>query len=161
SVVQMTAAILDVDRISLSFGGLKAVQNFELRLAEGALDGLIGPNGAGKTTIFNLLTGVYQPHAGTIKLGDRVVNGLKPFQIAAAGMPRTFQNIRLFGELSVLDNVRIACHLRTRCTMAAAILRTPGHIGEERAILERAHNLLDIFGLDKRADYQAKHLPYG
>src|SRR5262249_47095747 len=137
----VSAAILDADRISLSFGGLKAVSNFELKLKPGALDGLIGPNGAGKTTIFNLLTGVYRPHTRTTRLNEQTMNGLKPYQIAAAGMSRTFQNIRLFGELSVLDNVRIACHVRTKRTMAAAILRTPGHIGEERAIVERAHRL--------------------
>ncbi len=154
-------AILDVGGISLAFGGLKAVSDFRLALAPGALEGLIGPNGAGKTTIFNLLTGVYQPQAGTIQLAGKVINGLKPYQIAAAGMSRTFQNIRLFGELSVLDNVRIGNHLRTRRTMAAAILRTPGHIGEERAILERSHKLLEIFGLDDRAGEQAKNLPYG
>jgi branched-chain amino acid transport system ATP-binding protein len=155
------AVILDVERIALAFGGLKAVSDFSLHLTRGALEGLIGPNGAGKTTIFNLLTGVYRPHAGTIRLDGALVNGLKPFQIAAAGMARTFQNIRLFGELSVLDNVRIACHVRTRRTMAAAILRTPGHIGEERAILERSHQLLEIFGLDARAGEQARNLPYG
>ena len=153
--------LLDVDHISLSFGGLKAVSDFKLELAPGSLEGLIGPNGAGKTTIFNLLTGVYQPHQGTIRLAGRVINGLKPYQIAAAGMSRTFQNIRLFGNLSVLDNVRIACHLRARRTMAAAILRTPGHIGEERAIRERAHRLLEIFALDRRVDEQARNLPYG
>jgi branched-chain amino acid transport system ATP-binding protein len=157
----MTTAALEVDKISLAFGGLKAVSDFTLALPRGGLEGLIGPNGAGKTTIFNLLTGVYQPQAGTIKLGGRTINGLKPYQIAAAGMARTFQNIRLFGELPVLDNVRIACHLRTKRTMAEAILRTPSHIGEERAILERAHMLLDLFGLDNRADEQAKNLPYG
>jgi len=154
-------AILDVGGISLAFGGLKAVSDFRLAIAPGALEGLIGPNGAGKTTIFNLLTGVYQPQAGTIQLDGKVINGMKPYQIAAAGMSRTFQNIRLFGELSVLDNVRIACHLRTKRTMAAAILRTPGHIGEERAILERSLKLLEIFGLEKRSDEQAKNLPYG
>jgi branched-chain amino acid transport system ATP-binding protein len=122
---------------------------------------LIGPNGAGKTTIFNLLTGVYRPQAGTIRLAGALLNGRKPFQIAAAGMARTFQNIRLFGELSVLDNVRIACHVRARSPMPAAILRTPGHIGEERAILEHAHQLLEIFTLDGRADEQARNLPYG
>ena len=155
------SAILDVDGISLSFGGLRAVSDFKLSLGEGALEGLIGPNGAGKTTIFNLLTGVYKPHTGAVRLSGRVVSGLPPYQIAAAGMARTFQNIRLFGELSVLDNVRIACHLRTRRSMLSAILRTPGHLGEEAAILERAHRLLDIFHLDGRADEQARNLPYG
>lgn len=152
---------LDVNRISIAFGGLKAVSDFSLALAPGALEGLIGPNGAGKTTIFNLLTGVYQPQSGTIHLGGAPMNGRKPFQIAAAGMARTFQNIRLFGDLSVLDNVRIACHLRAKRTMAAAILRTPGHIGEELAILERAERLLEIFDLGGRAEEQARNLPYG
>jgi branched-chain amino acid transport system ATP-binding protein len=154
-------AILDVRGISLSFGGLRAVSDFNLSLERGALEGLIGPNGAGKTTIFNLLTGVYRPHKGEILLDGSAITGLKPYQIAAAGMARTFQNIRLFGELSVLDNVRIACHLRTRTGMFAAILRTPGHIGEERAITERAHEMLKIFALDGRADEQARNLPYG
>ena len=97
------ASILDVERISLSFGGLKAVSDFSLRLARGALEGLIGPNGAGKTTIFNLLTGVYRPHTGAIRLDNQLMNGLKPFQIAAAGMARTFQNIRLFGVREVWE----------------------------------------------------------
>ena len=154
-------AILDVRGISLAFGGLKAVSSFSLSLERGALEGLIGPNGAGKTTIFNLLTGVYRPQAGSIQLEGRDMVGLKPFQIAAAGMARTFQNIRLFGDLSVLDNVRIACHLRTTRWMAAAILRTPGHLGEERAILERSRELLAVFGLESRAREQARNLPYG
>jgi branched-chain amino acid transport system ATP-binding protein len=155
------SAILDVKGISLSFGGLRAVSSFELALEKGALEGLIGPNGAGKTTIFNLLTGVYRPHKGNILLDGQEITGKKPYQIAAAGMARTFQNIRLFGNLSVLDNVRIACHLRTERGMAAAMLRTPGHLGEERAITERAHELLKIFALDRRADEQARNLPYG
>jgi branched-chain amino acid transport system ATP-binding protein len=157
----MSAPILDVGGISLSFGGLRAVSDFHLSLERGALEGLIGPNGAGKTTIFNLLTGVYRPQSGSIGLDGKPVVGLKPFQIAAAGMARTFQNIRLFGELTVLDNVRIACHVRTQRSMAAAILRTPGQIGEERAITERAHELLGIFALDARNDERAKNLPYG
>jgi branched-chain amino acid transport system ATP-binding protein len=155
------SAILDVRGIGLSFGGLRAVSDFSLALEQGALEGLIGPNGAGKTTIFNLLTGVYRPQTGGIQLEGRDIVGLKPFQIAAAGMARTFQNIRLFGHLSVLDNVRIACHLRTTRSMAAAILRTPGHLGEEAAILERARELLRIFGLEARAREQARNLPYG
>src|SRR5262249_59471612 len=105
------ASIPAVERLPVSSGGLEAVRGFSLRLARGALEGLIGPNGAGKTTIFNLLTGVYRPHTGAIRLDNQLMNGLKPFQIAAAGMARTFQNIRLFGDLSVLDNVRIACHV--------------------------------------------------
>jgi len=155
------SALLDVDAISLSFGGLKAVQNFCLRLAPGDLQGLIGPNGAGKTTVFNLLTGVYRPMAGTVRLAGRVLNGLRPHQIAATGLSRTFQNIRLFGDLSVLDNVRIGCHLRTRHSMAGAIARTAGHFGEERSIAECAMKLLAVFGLDHRADETARNLPYG
>jgi branched-chain amino acid transport system ATP-binding protein len=154
-------AILDVQDVSIAFGGLKAVQGFGLKLAEGALDGLIGPNGAGKTTLFNLLTGVYVPQTGTVTLGGRVLNGLKPNQIARAGMARTFQNIRLFGDLSVLDNVRIACHSRGASSTLASLLRTPGAIAEEQAIADRSRELLEIFELDMRADEVARTLPYG
>jgi branched-chain amino acid transport system ATP-binding protein len=154
-------ALLDVVNVSLAFGGLKAVSDFNLELRQGALEGLIGPNGAGKTTVFNLLTGVYLPDAGTIRLDGRLLNGLRPFQIAAAGIARTFQNIRLFGELTVLDNVRIACHLRSKHSMLGAIIRTPHHRGEERAILDRAFRLLELFKLDHRKFEEAKNLPYG
>ncbi len=155
------SAILDVDGISIAFGGLKAVQNFRLALAPGELCGLIGPNGAGKTTVFNLLTGVYRPQAGSVRLGDRRIDGLRPYQIAAAGMARTFQNIRLFGDLSVLDNVRIAGHMRTRHSIASAVIRGRRHVGEERALLEAAARLLDILGLHGRMHEQARNLPYG
>ncbi|HKA90721.1 MAG TPA: ABC transporter ATP-binding protein [Haliangiales bacterium] len=154
-------AILDVRKLSLAFGGLKAVADFSLALAPGDLQGLIGPNGAGKTTVFNLLTGVYRPQTGGIQLAGREVTGLRPYQIARAGMTRTFQNVRLFGQLSVFDNVRVACHLRTRETLFSAIWRSPRQVGEERAIAEHARRLLDIFGLGGRADEQAKSLPYG
>ncbi len=154
-------ALLDVKKISIAFGGLKAVSDFHLSLEKGCLQGLIGPNGAGKTTVFNLLTGVYRPTEGTIALDGKALGGLRPYQIAAAGLARTFQNIRLFGSLSVLDNVRIACHVRTTHSMLAAIFRTPRHRGEERAILERSHKLLDIFGLGSRAHELASSLPYG
>ena len=154
-------ALLEVEKISLAFGGLKAVTDFTLSLLPGNLQGLIGPNGAGKTTVFNLLTGVYRPDKGTIRLCEQVVNGLRPYQIARGGMARTFQNVRLFGELSVLDNVRVGCHLRTRETMLSTFLSSPRQIGEERAILDRSLRLLEIFGLDRRRDDQAKHLPYG
>jgi branched-chain amino acid transport system ATP-binding protein len=153
--------LLDVNGIAIAFGGLKAVQNFSLKLPRGRLHGLIGPNGAGKTTVFNLLTGVYSPDAGAITLDGRRLNGLKPHQRADAGMARTFQNIRLFPDLSVLDNVRIACHLRTRTTMAGAVLRSSPSVGEERAIRERSMELLKIFDLDGRAREDARNLPYG
>ncbi len=153
--------LLDVDRIAIAFGGLKAVTDFSLRLDRGRLHGLIGPNGAGKTTVFNLLTGVYQPQAGSIRLAGRALNGLRPYQIAAAGLARTFQNIRLFPDLPVLDNVKVACHLRTRGTMAGAVWRTAHHVGQERAMAERCRRLLGIFDLAGRETELARNLPYG
>ncbi len=154
-------ALLDVEKICLSFGGLKAVSDFSLRLHPGNLQGLIGPNGAGKTTVFNLLTGVYKPQSGTIRLAGRLLNGLKTSRITASGAARTFQNIRLFPDLSVLDNVRVACHLRTQHGLFAAIARTAAHVGEERAVLERSRELLDIFDLRSRENEEARNLPYG
>ena len=124
------SGLLDVKATAIAFGGLKAVQDFNLEIPKGALHGLIGPNGAGKTTVFNLLTGVYGPDAGTIRLDGRDLIGLKPHQIAFAGMSRTFQNIRLFPNLSVLDNVRIACHLRgNHALILMMILRPQGILG--------------------------------
>ncbi len=157
----MSGAILSAAGVSKSFGGLKAVQNFSLSVPEGSLHGLIGPNGAGKTTVFNLLTGVYKPDAGTISLAGRAIQGLRPFRIAEAGMARTFQNIRLFGELTVLENVKLASHVRVEHTMAGAVVRSPAHIAEERVITERSMSLLKIFELEDRCDEQAKSLPYG
>jgi branched-chain amino acid transport system ATP-binding protein len=153
--------LLEVSHVSLSFGGLRAVSDFSLALPEGALYGLIGPNGAGKTTLFNLLTGVYRPDSGDIRLGGERLVGRRPHQIAAAGAARTFQNIRLFGDLSVLDNVRVACHLRARRGMWAAVLRTAGYRNEEADIVARARRLLSLFKLDHMEDAAAKGLPYG
>ena len=155
------SALLEVARAGISFGGLRAVSDFTLAIPKGALYGLIGPNGAGKTTVFNLLTGVYRADAGTIRLDGRNLLGLKPHQIAAAGMSRTFQNIRLFPDLSVLDNVRIACHVRGRHSFATTILRTASQRAEERKILDRSMNLLRLFDLDDRCDEEARSLPYG
>jgi branched-chain amino acid transport system ATP-binding protein len=156
-----SASMLEIDDLSIAFGGLKAVQNFSLRMPAGSLYGLIGPNGAGKTTVFNLLTGVYQPDSGAMMLDGRSLNGLKPHQIAAAGLSRTFQNIRLFGDLSVLDNIRLACHLRGRHTLLGTLLRTPWYTGQERAIARRARELLSLFKLNDRETEQARNLPYG
>jgi branched-chain amino acid transport system ATP-binding protein len=156
----MTAA-LDIQKLSLAFGGLKAVSDFSLTLPEGSLFGLIGPNGAGKTTVFNLLTGVYRPDVGSVHLAGERIDGKKPSQIARAGMARTFQNIRLFGELSVLDNIRTAAGVRTKTGLFRTLLRSPLHVGEERAITERSLELLEVLAITHRKDEQAKSLPYG
>jgi branched-chain amino acid transport system ATP-binding protein len=153
--------VLAARKLSLSFGGLKAVNDFSISLGAGQLNGLIGPNGAGKTTVFNLLTGVYQPDAGDVMLAGKRMNGSKPSQIATAGLARTFQNIRLFGELSVLDNVRTAAGVRTQSGLFRSLLRTPMYLAEERAVTERSMELLDVMGIAHRADEQARSLPYG
>lgn len=155
------SAALNVQGISIAFGGLKAVSNLSLSLNHGALCGLIGPNGAGKTTCFNLLTGVYLAQTGSITLDGKELVGLKPYEIAAAGLSRTFQNIRLFKDLSVLDNVRIACHLRSETTFAGAIVRSRYAVGEERAMTEKALKLLEVFDLQDRRHEHACNLPYG
>jgi branched-chain amino acid transport system ATP-binding protein len=152
---------LSVRNANKSFGGLKAVHGFSLELPVGALRGLIGPNGAGKTTVFNLLTGVYKPDAGSVVLAGRDVTGLRPSAIASLGMARTFQNIRLFSELSVLDNVMLASHVRTRQTMAGCVLGSAFSRGEERAMAARAREFLALFDLADREEEQAKNLPYG
>ncbi|MBA4028131.1 MAG: high-affinity branched-chain amino acid ABC transporter ATP-binding protein LivG [Planctomyces sp.] len=157
----MARALLRAEGIGISFGGLKAVQGLSLAVPPGGLDGLIGPNGAGKTTAFNLLTGVYRAQTGSITLDGRRIDGLRPHQIAKAGMARTFQNIRLFGNLSVLDNVRLGAHVRGRHTLVGTLFRTPAYIAQERAILARARQLLGVFNLLSRADEPAKSLPYG
>jgi branched-chain amino acid transport system ATP-binding protein len=154
-------AALRVTDVSLAFGGLKAVSNFSMALPVGGLHALIGPNGAGKTTLFNLLTGVYRPDHGQIELAGERIDGKKPSQIAFMGMARTFQNIRLFGELSVIDNVRTAAGVRTRSGLFRTLLRTPMHLAEERAITERCLELLDVLEIRHRRYEQAKSLPYG
>jgi branched-chain amino acid transport system ATP-binding protein len=153
--------LLDVRQIGISFGGLKAVQEFSLALPPDALYGLIGPNGAGKTTVFNLLTGVYKPDTGSIHVAGREVTGLKPHQIAAAGLARTFQNIRLFGELSVLENVRMGAQMRLPHGIFSTLIRSGRHVAAERLIDRRSCELLEIFGLLPRRLEQSKNLPYG
>lgn len=153
--------ILDAQNIGITFGGLKAVQDLTIRVPERALHGLIGPNGAGKTTAFNLLTGVYTTQTGSISVDSKRVERLRPHQIAAAGLSRTFQNIRLFGELTVLDNVRLGCHVRGRHTLLRTLLRSPSYRAQETAIRTRALELLALFKLDDRTHEQAKNLPYG
>ena len=152
---------LELRRITLSFGGLCALREFDLMLPAGSVHGIIGPNGAGKTTLFNIITGVYRPDQGQIYLGDALLTGLAPWRIARAGIARTFQNIRLFGELTVLDNVRIGCHLRKQHGLWQTLLRTAAHLRGEQAILARSQALLASFGLQDRAHLLAKHLSYG
>jgi len=152
---------LEVEQLSIAFGGLKAVSDLTIKVPPRGLHGLIGPNGAGKTTAFNLLTGVYRPDSGSIKLGGASVLGLKPNEIARAGLARTFQNIRLFSELDVLDNVRVAAAVRARSGLFRSLLRTPLYVAEEKAILERSRELLDVLGIAHREHEQAKSLPYG
>jgi branched-chain amino acid transport system ATP-binding protein len=153
--------VLESRKVTMQFGGLKALCDFELTLRPGELVGLIGPNGAGKTTAFNALTGVYAPTAGDVLLcGDRV-NGKKPNAICRRGMARTFQNIRLFKELTALDNVRIACHAHSKSAWWQALLLTPGHHAEESRITARAEQFLAVMGLAHRRDEIAKSLPYG
>jgi branched-chain amino acid transport system ATP-binding protein len=158
--------VLKAENISILFGGLKAVSNFNLELKAGELVGLIGPNGAGKTTIFNILTGVYTPTSGSILLQGRNdslqnVTKFQPYQITGLGMARTFQNIRLFKNLTVLDNVRIATHFNTKYTIFHSILRLPAFYKEEQRIKRRCKELLKIFDLEQKSDELAKNLSYG
>jgi branched-chain amino acid transport system ATP-binding protein len=143
------------------FGGLKALSDFNLALRPGELVGLIGPNGAGKTTAFNAVTGVYTPTEGEVRVGGAVVNGRRPHEICALGVARTFQNIRLFKELTALDNVRIACHATARSGFFDALLLTGRHRSEEARIVARAEEYLAVMGLGHRAAEIAKGLPYG
>ena len=153
--------ILDVRNCTKRFGGLVAVKNLTMSLNPGDLYGLIGPNGAGKTTVFNLITGVYMPDEGTIELDGLQIHRRKPSAIARLGMSRTFQNIRLFQSMTVLENVKVARHVHKKQGLPDAILRTPGLHREEDEIEDAAMELLKIFNLDMRADELAANLPYG
>ena len=153
--------LLEATDVSEVFGGLKAVSDFNFHINKGELVGLIGPNGAGKTTAFNLFTGVYQPTTGEITFGGKSIVGLKPYQITQRGIARTFQNIRLFSELSVLDNVKIAFHDHVKYGLVEAVLRMGRYYKEEDRIEAEALKLLDIFHLKDKAGELAKNLPYG
>jgi branched-chain amino acid transport system ATP-binding protein len=155
------AAILNAQHVTMQFGGLKAVDDFNLQLQAGELVGLIGPNGAGKTTVFNCLTGVYKPTGGSVTLAGRETKPMKPYQISHLGMSRTFQNIRLFRELTVLDNVLIAASQHAKHTMVDSVLRTPRHVREEARLRDRALELLRIFDLEGKAGWGSGSLPYG
>ena len=152
--------LLKTDGVSKVFGGLKAVSNFDIEINEGELIGLIGPNGAGKTTAFNLLTGVYQPTTGTIDFVGKSLVGLKPYQITSRGIARTFQNIRLFSELTVLDNVKIAYDSHAKYSLVESVFRL-GRYFKEDEITKKSLELLKIFKLEDKAYEVAKNLPYG
>ncbi|MBC5708835.1 ABC transporter ATP-binding protein [Hungatella sp. L12] len=154
-------ALLEIKNLGISFGGLRAVDDFSITIEKGQLYGLIGPNGAGKTTIFNLLTGVYKPNMGTIQLDGMNITGKKTMEINRAGVARTFQNIRLFKELTVLDNVKAGLHNQYSYTTVAGILRLPKYFKVEKTMDEKAVELLKVFDLDKEKDYLASNLPYG
>ena len=154
-------ALLEVKNLSISFGGLKAVDNFHINIEKGQLYGMIGPNGAGKTTIFNLLTGVYKPNAGSIVLDDVNITGKSTIEINQAGIARTFQNIRLFKDMSVLDNVKAGLHNHHKYSTVEGIFRLPRYFKIEKEMDEEAMNLLKVFDLDKECDFKASNLPYG
>ena len=153
--------LLEARDVSEVFGGLKAVSDFNFHINKGELVGLIGPNGAGKTTVFNLFTGVYQPTTGEIRLDGRSLTGKRPYQITQMGIARTFQNIRLFSELTVLDNVKIAFHNHVKYNVLEAVLRVGRYYAEEERIEAQSLRLLDIFHLKDKAGELAKNLPYG
>ncbi len=154
-------ALLEVKNLGISFGGLRAVNAFDIVIEKGQLYGLIGPNGAGKTTIFNLLTGVYKPDEGSIILDDVNLTGKKTIDICKAGIARTFQNIRLFGDMSVLDNVKVGLHNHHPYSTLEGILRLPRYYKVEKEMNDEAMELLKVFGLEGFADYKAENLPYG
>jgi branched-chain amino acid transport system ATP-binding protein len=159
--LEASQLLVDVRKATIRFGGLTAVSDFSLQVRPRELAALIGPNGAGKTTVFNLLTGVYPPSEGQILIAGRDTRGLSPHAIAHLGVARTFQNIRLFRELTAFDNVRVACHHLTRESMGAAVRHGELSRVEESWVAERAEELLEVMGLSTRRDELAKNLPYG
>ena len=155
------AELLKVDNVSMVFGGLRAVSNLSMHIDEGELIGLIGPNGAGKTTAFNMITGVYTPTEGKVYFNGQQSSGKKSYQVTQMGMARTFQNIRLFSELSVIDNVKIAYNMHVTYNLADAIVRDGKYLSEEEFITQKALDLLKIFHLEEEAHEVAKNRPYG
>jgi len=158
-------ALLSVNKLTKSFGGLTAVLNVNMEINQGELVGLIGPNGAGKTTVFNLITGMYEPTSGTITLDSngikKEIQGLKPYTICNIGLARTFQNIRLFKDLTVLDNVRIAMHKNVKYGLFSSFFHLPSHSREEALLTRKSLELLEILKLDHKKDELARNLPYG
>jgi branched-chain amino acid transport system ATP-binding protein len=154
-------SVLETKNLGISFGGLQALEDVHFSIEEGEIIGLIGPNGAGKTTVFNLLTNVYVPTAGVIELEGSSIIGKKTYQITQNGIARTFQNIRLFKDASVINNVKIAMNSQMKYSVLAGIFRLPSYRREEKAVSQRAHELLQVFNLDKYAHDYARNLPYG
>ena len=157
----MSTPILEVSGASKRFGGLQALSDVGIRIERGQVYGLIGPNGAGKTTFFNVLTGLYTPDSGRFMLAGQPYSPTAVHEVAKAGIARTFQNIRLFAEMTALENVMVGRHVRTHSGLLGAILRTPGFKAEEAAIAQRAHELLEYVGIARYADYKARTLSYG
>lgn len=160
-VMSSNTKVLEITKLNKFFGGLRAVKDFDMTIYKGELVGLIGPNGAGKTTVFNLITGIYGTTSGTIVYNGTNLSGLAPHQITQLGIARTFQNIRLFPNLTVLDNVRIAYHTHAGYGMVDAILRTPKFLENERILTERTQEFLSVFNLHDRQGEIARNLPYG
>ena len=154
-------ALLEIKNLGIAFGGLKAVDGLNLSIEKGSLYGLIGPNGAGKTTVFNMLTGVYKPTEGQILLDGEDITGKRPIEINKKGIARTFQNIRLFKNMSVIDNVKVGLHTSVDYTAVEGILRMPRYVKSERKMKEKAYELLNVFELENEAHYMACNLPYG
>ncbi|MGI6421691.1 MAG: ABC transporter ATP-binding protein [Syntrophomonadaceae bacterium] len=154
-------AILSLEGVSQEFGGLLALDQVRLEVEAGKVFGIIGPNGAGKTTLFNIITGIYTPSSGQVIYKEKAINGLPPYELARLGIARTFQNIRLFNKLSVLDNVKVGFHGVTKAGFFGSMLGLPGERREEKAISKRAHELLEMVGLDDKKMEYADSLAYG
>ena len=153
--------VLDVRNLGIDFGGLTAVDGFNITIGPTEISGLIGPNGAGKTTIFNLLTGVYQPTRGSILIKGIDTKGMPTFKVNKLGIARTFQNIRLFNDMTALDNVKVGMHNEMKCSFISSLMRLPGYFKAEKKANEKAMELLDFMGLADIADQKAGSLPYG
>lgn len=153
--------MLKINRATIKFGGLTAVNEVSFEVNEGSIFGLIGPNGAGKTTLFNIISGVYAPTSGHIILEDEDITGLQPYAICCKGIARTYQNINLFHTLTAMENVKIGCHHKVKANLLTNVLRTPKQRAEEKAIEEKCMELLRFVGLEDKANFQAKNLSYG
>ena len=157
----MATPVLEMQNVEKNFGGVRAIDNFSVTLEPGKIHGLIGPNGAGKTTIFNNITGIYAPNSGKIIFNGTDITGSAPHRVAQLGIGRTFQNIRLFKDLSVIDNIKVGLHESMKYNLGSSLIRLPNYWKEEKRCTERAFELLDIFHMADLADAQAGSLPYG